>query len=56
MWNNKTAKNLRAALERIYEKIPVYYASGNHKLYFAYTDDARRIDRALTRLTIGRVR
>jgi hypothetical protein len=56
MWNRKTAENLRAQLERLYGLIADCYASGNFKMYVEYGIDLRRVETALDRLTLGRVR
>ena len=56
MWTKQTVENLRAQLERLYELISDCYASGNFKMYLAHDADLRRVETALDRLTIGRVR
>jgi len=56
MWTKSTAENLRSRLEYLHERISDCYASGNMRMYCEYAIDVRRIELALSRLTIGRVR
>lgn len=56
MWTKKTARNLRAQLEVLYETISDAYASGNRSRYNELAAQVRRVEVALARLTVGRVR
>jgi hypothetical protein len=55
MWTNTTAENLRAELGRLYGLIELY-VNVNPKKWLETGIDLRRVETALARVTIGRVR
>jgi hypothetical protein len=56
MWTRTTAEKLRAELVRLYGLIEAYQGAKNAKAWVEAGIDLRRVETALARVTIGRVR
>jgi hypothetical protein len=56
MWTKATAEKLRAELARLYGLIEACRGAKNAKAWLETGIDLRRVETALARVTIGRVR